>query len=64
MRPASGPADHFRDEVLKACGGNVMMGLVYAWVRIQARINHDPVDEVIHHGGDAVDTAKPLVKAE
>src|SRR5260370_20736942 len=27
------------------------------------RIDHDSVDEVIHHGGDAVDTAEPLVKA-
>jgi hypothetical protein len=41
-----------------------MMSLVYAWVRIQARINHDPVDKVIDHRGDAVDTAEPLVKAE
>ena len=40
-----------------------MMGLIYPWVRIQARIGHDAVDEVIRNGGDAVDTAEPLVKA-
>ena len=40
-----------------------MMGLVYPWVRVQAGIDHDPVDKVIDHGGDAVDTAEPLVKA-
>ena len=40
-----------------------MMGLVYPWVCVQTGIDHDPVDEVIHHGGDAVDTAEPLVKA-
>jgi hypothetical protein len=51
LRPAGSPADHFRDEVLEACRGNAMMGFVYPWVRIQAGINHDPVDEVIHHGG-------------
>src|SRR6267378_2197939 len=40
-----------------------MMGLVYPWICIQARIDHDPVDEVIHHGGDAVHTAEPVVEA-
>jgi hypothetical protein len=40
-----------------------MMGLVYNWVRVKARIDHDPVDKVIDHSGDAVDTAEPLVKA-
>src|SRR5262249_30303410 len=29
LRPVGGPADHFRDEVLKACRGNAMMRLVY-----------------------------------
>ena len=40
-----------------------MMGLVYLRVRIQAGIDHDPVDEIINDGGDAVDTAEPLIKA-
>ena len=40
-----------------------MMRLVYPWIRIQAGIDHDPVDKVIDHRGDAVDTAEPLVKA-
>ena len=35
-----------------------MMALVYPWVRVQAGIDHDPVDN-----GDAVDTAEPLIKA-
>ena len=35
-----------------------MMGFVYLWVRVQAGIDHDAVDEVIHHRGDAVDTAE------
>src|SRR5262249_8714912 len=35
---------------------------VYFWVCIQAGINHDPVDEIINHGGDAIDTAEPIVQ--
>src|SRR5262249_59200976 len=62
LRPAGGPADHLRDEIFEACRWNTMMGLVYLRVRIKARINHDPVDEIIHDGGDAVDTADALIK--
>jgi hypothetical protein len=62
LRPASGPADHFSDEVLEASRGNAVMGLVYLWVCIQAGIDHDPVDEVVHYGGDAVDTTEPVVE--
>jgi hypothetical protein len=36
------------------------MGLVYLRVHIQAPIDHDPVDEIINYGGDAVDTAARL----
>src|SRR5262249_57516247 len=57
-RPAGGPAHHFRDEVLKACRGNAVMRLVDPWVCIQARIEHEPIDEVIYNGGDAIDTAR------
>ena len=37
-----------------------MMGLVYPWICIQTGIDHDPVDEVIHHAGDAVHAAEPI----
>src|SRR5262249_34993925 len=40
-----------------------MMGLVYLRVRVEAGIDHDRVDEVIDHRGNAVDTAEPLIKA-
>src|SRR5258706_12344359 len=63
LKATSGPTDHFLDEVLKACRGNAMMGLVYVWVRVQAGIDHDPVDEVVHHCGDAVNAAEPFVEA-
>src|SRR5262245_20461260 len=61
--PPAASAEHFRNEVFEACRGNAMMGLVYPWVRVQAGIDHDPVNKVIDHGGDAIDTAKSLVKA-
>jgi len=35
-----------------------MMGFVYHWVCVQAGIDHDPVDEVVYHSRDAVDTAE------
>ena len=63
LRSAGSPAEHFCNEVFEACRGNAMMGFVYPWIRVQAGIDHDPVDKVIDHGGDAVDTAEPLVKA-
>jgi hypothetical protein len=28
-------------------------------IRVQAGIDHEPVDKVIDHGGNAVDTAEP-----
>src|SRR5262249_39978407 len=62
LRSASGPADHFGDEILTACRGHAMVGLVAYWVCIQAGINHDPVDEIINQGGDAIDTAEPIVQ--
>jgi len=57
LRSAGSPAEHFRNEVFEARRRNAMMGLVYPWVRIEAGIDHDPVNKVVDHGGDAVDTA-------
>src|SRR5262245_13580709 len=63
LRSAGGPTKHLRDEIFEACWWNTMMGLIYPWVCVEAGIDHDPVDEVIEHRGDAVDTAEPFVKA-
>jgi hypothetical protein len=38
-----------------------MMRLIDAWVCIQAGVVHDPVDEVVHDGGEALDTTQPLI---
>jgi hypothetical protein len=50
LRPGSRPADHFCDQILKTCRRNTMMGLVYLRVRVQTRINHNPVNEVTNNG--------------
>jgi hypothetical protein len=39
-----------------------MMGFVHSRVGIQARVDHDPVDEVIHDGRDAIYTPQSLIK--
>jgi hypothetical protein len=39
-----------------------MVGLVHPRVRIQAGVAHDPVDEIIHHGGDAIDASESVVE--
>jgi hypothetical protein len=39
-----------------------MVCLVHRWILIQSIIMHDPVDEVVDHGGDVVDTAKPVIE--
>src|SRR5205823_6533658 len=64
LRPAGRPAKHLRDEIFEACRGNAVMSLIYPWICVESGINHDPVDEVVHHSGDAVDTTKPIIKAE
>jgi hypothetical protein len=42
--------------LFEACRKDTMMGLVHPWIRIQAGIDHNPIDKVIDHGGDAVGT--------
>jgi hypothetical protein len=41
-----------------------MMRFVQSGVRIKAWIDHDPVNQVIHHGCDAVHATEALVEAE
>jgi hypothetical protein len=40
-----------------------MVSFINPWICVQAGIDHDSVNEVVHYRGDAVDTAKSLVKA-
>jgi hypothetical protein len=39
-----------------------MMGFFHSWVGIQARVDHDSVDEVIDDGRDTIYTPQPLIK--
>ena len=39
-----------------------MVRVVDQGIGIESRIGHHAVDEVVHDGRDAVDTAEPLVK--
>ena len=39
------------------------MRFVHRRVRIQARVGHNAVDEIIDHCGDVIDSTDPLIKA-
>src|SRR5437016_6073598 len=39
-----------------------MVRLVHQGIRIQSRIDHYPVDQVVYHGCDAVDATKSVVE--
>jgi hypothetical protein len=47
---------------LNPAGGTLWWASSNRRVRIQARITHDAVNKVINDGGDAVNTAKALIK--
>jgi hypothetical protein len=63
LRAARGPANHFGYQVLKAGRQNFMVGFIYAGVRIEARINHDAIDEIVDDRCNAVDTAEPFIES-
>ena len=50
------PADHLGHEALESRGGNAMVRFVHSRIGIQSRIYHDPVDEVVYHGSDAINS--------
>jgi hypothetical protein len=39
-----------------------MVRFIHAGIRVQSRVDHDAVNEVIDNSGDGVDAAKALVK--
>jgi hypothetical protein len=45
---------------IHTCRGNAMMGFIYPWICVQARIDRDPVDEVVYNSGDAVEARELL----
>src|SRR5262245_35171553 len=62
LRPARRPADHFGDQVLESGRRHFVMRLVHLGIGVQFRILHDPVDEVIDHRGDGINTAETFVE--
>ena len=62
LRPARRPAHHLGDVILESLGRDAVVRLVDSRVCIQPRVDHDPVDKVVHDDGDRVGTSEPLVK--
>ena len=62
LRAAAGPADHFRDQVFESRRGHTMVRFIDPGIRVQSRVDHDAVNEVIDDAGDWVDAAEALVK--
>src|SRR5436309_15409075 len=59
---ARSPADHLGNQVLESRWRHAMMRFIYQRISIESRVDHDPVDKVVDHGGDAVYAAKSFVE--
>jgi hypothetical protein len=53
---------HLGDQVLEARPRHAVVRLVHEGIRVQLRILHDPVDEVVDDRGDAVHAAQTFVQ--
>src|SRR5437773_2323497 len=62
LRAATGPADHFGNQILEARRRNLVMRFIHEGVGVQAGIIHDAVDKVIDHRRDTVNSAETLVE--
>src|SRR5258708_7260078 len=62
LRTAGSPADHLRDQVLEARRRYAMVRFVYQGIGSQSRVDHDSVNEVVHHGSDAIHATKSVVE--
>jgi hypothetical protein len=56
------PADHLGHQELEPCRCHAMVGFVDARVGVQPGIDHDPIDEVIDHGGDVVHATQAVIQ--
>ena len=64
LRPAARPTYHLGHEILEAGRRHFVMGFVDCGIRIQTRIGHDAVDEIVHYDGNVVNSPEALVEAE
>src|SRR5436190_5197108 len=62
LRAATGPADHFCNQILKAGGRHLVMRFIHGGIGVQAGISHDAVDEIINHRRDAINSAEAFVE--
>src|SRR5713101_1699759 len=62
LRATCSPANHLRDQVLEARRRYAMVRFVYQGIGIQSRVYHDSVNEVVHHGSDAIHATKSVVE--
>src|SRR5271163_10378 len=62
LRAARRPANLLGDVVLKTLRRDAVVRLVDSRVRVQPRVDHDPIDEVIDDDGDGVDASQPRIQ--
>ena len=55
---ARGPANHLGHIVFEARRADAVMRFVNRSVRIQDRVVHNPINEVVDHGGNRIDPAR------
>src|SRR4030095_8361070 len=59
---AARPANHFGNEILEARWWHFVVSFVHGRVHVPARVRHDPVDQIINNGGDAINSTEALIK--
>src|ERR1700677_5086279 len=62
LRAARRPAHLLGDVVLKTLRRDAVVRLVDSRVRVQPRVDHDPLDEVVDDDGDGVDASQPRIQ--
>src|SRR5260370_13887110 len=62
LRTTCSPADHLSDQVLEARRRYAMVRFVHQGIGIQSGVYHDSVNEVVHHGSDAIHATKSVVE--
>src|SRR6478672_6938514 len=59
---ARGPANHLGHIVFEARRADAVMRFVNRSVRIQDQVVHNPINEVVDHGGNRIDPAETVIE--
>ena len=62
LRTTRGPAHHLRNQILEASRTDAVMCLINSRIRIQNKIAHHPIDEVVDDGRDSLDPAESIIE--